>query len=394
MVTPTETIGSKITLAQLQADPYPYYRALRQHEPVSWVPAAGRFLVTRYQDVLQIERQPDIFSSVERDSCMVRAIGQTMLRLDGTQHKRIRSAIEPNLRQGTIRSRWATAYQQIVDDLIDKLYERGEMDLVHDFAGVCAATCLGRLLGLHSSTEADLRRWSQAIIDGCGNYADDAGVWNRCRAASSEIEAALDDVIPALRRNADDSIVSSLLHSPENFSKEEIKANVMVIIGGGINEPRDAIATAVHALLKEPDQRLLVENDSSRWMNVFEEAVRWIAPVGMYPRQITRPINFAGTPLEEGARIGVVIASANRDETMFENPDVFDINRTKRTHLAFGGGPHFCLGAWSSRVQVAECALPTLFRRLPKLAHPECESVTWAGWVFRGPLNLPVCWQP
>lgn len=390
----TQTIGSRITLAELYADPYPHYRALRQHEPVSWVPAAGRFFVTRYKDVLQIERQPEIFSSVERDSLMLRAIGQTMLRLDGVHHKRIRTAIEPSLRQTTIRSRWAAAYQQIVDDLIDSLSGQAEADLFQDFAGPCAAACLARLLGLHNSSESDLRRWSQAIIDGCGNYGNDAQIWARCEAASREIDAVLDEVLPFLRANPDDSIVSALLQSPEGFSREEIKANVMVIIGGGVNEPRDAIAVATYALLTQPEQRALVESDPSRWVSVFDEAVRWVAPVGMYPRQTTVRIELAGTTLEPGARIGVLIGSANRDETVFEkNPDVFDIGRPKRPHLAFGGGAHYCLGAWSARVQVADIALPTLFRRLPKLTLSQKTPVTWGGWVFRGPLNLPVEWQ-
>src|SRR5262245_59969142 len=138
--------GSDISLAELTADPYPHYRRLRQHEPVAWVAAANRYFVTRYKDVPQIERQPDLFSSVENNSLMLRAVGQTMLRLDGADHKRLRSAIEPSLRQGTIRSLWLARYQQIVDSLIDQLVDRGQMDLVEDFAAPCAATCLGHLL--------------------------------------------------------------------------------------------------------------------------------------------------------------------------------------------------------------------------------------------------------
>ncbi len=391
---PDTSIGARITLADLQSDPYPHYRALRQNEPVSWVPAAGRFFVTRYKDVMQIERQPEIFSSVERNSLMLRAIGTTLLRLDGAEHRRIRNAIEPSLRQSTIRSQWVAAYQQIVNELLDAIVPRGRADLFQDFAGPCAAACLARLLGLRNSTEADLRRWSQAIIDGCGNYTDNPETWARCEAARSEIDSTLREVIPFLRNNPDESIVSAMVHSPERFSHEEIKANVMVVIGGGLNEPRDVIAVATFALLTQPEQREIVERDPSRWMAVFDEAVRWVAPVGMYPRQIKQRTEFAGTVLEEGARIGVLVASANRDETVFENPDVFDIRRAKRPHLAFGGGPHYCLGAWSARAQVGEIALPALFRRLPGLKLAEGPPVKWSGWVFRGPVSLPVEWRP
>lgn len=388
----SSTLGASIQLADLVNDPYPAYKALRQSAPVAYVSAANRVFVTRYKDILQIERQPAIYSSMERESLMLRAIGQTMLRLDGEAHQRIRRAVEPSLRQSTVRSRWTAAFQRIADDLIDRLIGAGRADLFSDFAGPCAATCLARLLGLHNSTHAELRRWSQAIIDGCGNYGNDADIWQRCAQASAEITLALEDMIPFLTKNPDDSVVSAFIHSREQFTFDEIKANVMVIIGGGLNEPRDAIAAGTYALLLNPDQKRLVESDDTKWMNVFEEAVRWISPVGMYPRQTTQRVELGGTTLEEGTRIGVIVASGNRDESVFDDADTFDISRPKRPNLAFGGGAHYCLGVWSARVQVGEVALPTLFQRLRNLRLVDAESIQWTGWVFRGPNRVPVEW--
>ena len=386
-------VGGKITLDALLADPYPIYGQLREHEPVAWVPAANRFLVTRFRDVTQIERQPDIFSSVEHHSMMHRAIGETMLRLDGADHKRFRSALEPALRQATVRARWTEAFGKEVDKLIDRLYERGEADLFHDFAGPLAAECLGLLLGFRGLKESDMRLWSQAIIDGCGNYGDDQAIWTRCNAASSQIDTLIDELVPYFEKNPDDSILSTLINSDAKFTRQEIKSNLMVIIGGGVNEPRDATSVATYALLADPAQRTLVEADPSKWISVFEESVRWVSPVGMYPRVTTRRVEIGGSVLEEGSRVGVVIGSANRDESVFERPDVFDIRRPQKSNLAFGGGAHFCLGAWAARVQVAELALPALFKRLPKLRLSAKEQVRWGGWVFRGPLNLPVEWD-
>jgi cytochrome P450 len=387
-------LGLDISLAELVSDPYPIYRSLRESDPVAWVPAANRYLVTRYKDVLQIERNAEIFSSAESDSLMLRAIGQAMLRLDGAAHKRIRAALEPSLRQAVIRDGWAAEFQRVVDERLDELVDRGHMDIVEDFAGPCAAACLARLLGLRDCTEADLRRWSQGIIDGCGNYGDDSAVWARCERGKQEVQCVLTDLVPALRKSPDGSIVSALAQSPETFTAEEIRANVMVTIGGGINEPRDVIATAVYALLKQPEQREMVAADASLWMSVFDEAVRWVSPVGMYPRQTTRRTTLGDAVIEAGSRIGVMVGAANRDETVFDDPDVFDIRRAKRPHLAFGGGVHYCLGAWAARVQVANAALPTLFRRLRNLRLAEAPAVKWSGWVFRGPLIVPVEWDP
>jgi cytochrome P450 len=166
---------------------------------------------------------------------------------------------------------------------------------------------------------------------------------------------------------------------------------VKVIIGGGLNEPRDAIATAAYALLSNPRQRAAVEADPALWRDVFEETVRWVAPIGMYPRQTTREVELGGVRLPKGAKLGVILASANRDESVFENPASFDIHRTKKPHVAFGGGPHFCLGAWAARIQVGEVALPALFARLKKLRLTR--NVEFGGWVLRGPLSLPCAWD-
>ncbi|MFK4228027.1 cytochrome P450, partial [Streptomyces sp. NPDC019890] len=112
------------------------------------------------------------------------------------------------------------------------------------------------------------------------------------------------------------------------------------------------------------------------------------------PRQTTTEVELGGTLLPAGARLGVMLGSANRDERAFADPDAFDINRQGRAHVAFGGGPHFCLGSWTARAQVGQVSLPTLFRRLTGLRLSDSEPVRLGGWVFRGVLNLPVRWEP
>ncbi len=384
---------SAVTLDQLLADPYPHYREMRDLGPVVWVPAANRYFITRYKDILQVERRAEVFSSQESDSMMNRAIGTTMLRLDGPAHSRIRSALDPGLRQGTIKEYWKSAFREVVDELLDGLQDRGEADLFSDFAGPCAAAFLGRLLGLRNASPEDLRRWSQAIIDGCGNYGNDPLIWKRCGDASQEIDRALADVAPYLARNPDGSLISALQQSPAAFTPEEIKSNVMVLMGGGLNEPRDAIASGTFALLTHPEQRAIVEADPRRWMHAFEETVRWVSPVGMYPRQTTSATELSGVPIEEGARIGVVVASGNRDERLFDDPDAFNIGRARKPNVAFGGGAHYCMGVWASRMLVGEIALPEIFRRFKGLSLSPEIPIKWTGWVFRGPTNLPVKWR-
>jgi cytochrome P450 len=386
--------ADEINLAELYADPYPIYARLRAESPVAFVPAANRYLVTRYEDIVFLERNPEIFKANEDGSLVTRIMGHTLLRKDGAEHKRERSAAEPPLRPRSVAANWLPAFQRNADDLIDRFVERGEADLFTEFAGPLAARNLALVLGLHAVSDLDMQRWSQALMDGGGNYADDPVVWQRCDRATAEIDGAVCAAVDRLRDHPDGSVISSMLHATEPLSLPEILANVKVFIGGGLNEPRDSISVAAWAVLTHPEVRAAVSADSTRWRAVFEEAIRWIAPIGMYPRQVAQRVVLGGVALEPGSRIGVCLGSANRDETVFDRPDSFDIDRKGKPHIAFGGGPHFCLGTWVARAQVAQVALPTLFRRLPDLRLSDTDPVRLGGWVFRGLLTLPATWTP
>ncbi|MEV7731744.1 cytochrome P450 [Streptomyces sp. NPDC088921] len=381
-----------LRLEALWRDPYPAYRLLRDHEPVAWVPDAGRYLVTRYEDIMHVERHPETYLSSENPSLLTRAIGQTLLRQDGAAHQRLRRAAEPALRPRVVKEHWMPVFRRNAQDILGSLAGHGEGDLFHDFAGPLAARNLAALLGLRGVTDADMQEWSQAIIDAAGNYGEDPEVWVRCARAVTALDSALDEILPVLRKEPDHSVVSSMMHADDRLTDDEIGTNVRVFLGGGLNEPRDSLATAAYALLTHDDQRRAVEADPSLWKRVFEEAVRWVSPIGMYPRLVAARTELGGRVLEPGDRLGVVIASGNRDQRVFENPDAFDIHRTTTSHVAFGGGPHFCLGTWVSRAAVGQIGLPMLFNVLPGLRLTE-EDVPFGGWVFRGPLRLSAAWD-
>jgi len=381
-----------IDLGELYADPYPAFRRLREESPVAWVPAANRYLVTRYDDIVSLERRPEIFRANEDNSLMTRVMGHTLLRKDGAEHRRERTAAEPPLRPRAVTANWLPRFQRNADDLVDGFRERGRADLFTEFAGPLAARNLAMVLGLHEARDADMQRWSQSLMDGGGNYADDSEVWRRSDAAAAEIDDAVGAAVAHLRGHPDDTVISSMVHAADPLTLDEIRANVKVFIGGGLNEPRDSISVATWAVLTHPEVRAAVAADPAKWRAVFEEAIRWIAPIGMYPRQVAERVELGGVVLEPGARLGICLGSGNRDETVFDRPDEFDITRTGKPHIAFGGGPHFCMGTWVARAQVAQVALPTLFGRLPGLRLSDTDPVRLGGWVFRGLLTLPVEW--
>jgi cytochrome P450 len=382
----------RITIAELNTEPYPIYRALR-HEGVVWIEALERWMVTRWEDVISVETAREDFSANETNSNLTRVIGHQMLRSDGAAHKRLRSAAQDPLRPAAIEARSAS-FQRIADELVDEVAERGEGDLVAAFAAPFAALCLAEIIGLAGATAHDIEAWSQAIMAGSSNYADDPAVWALADGAMAEIDRAIDAALED--GGPPGSIIQAMAASAgagRPLTLEEIRANVKVIIGGGFNEPRDAIGTALWGLLNHPQQLAAVTADAALWGPVVEEALRWVAPIGVAPREVLRPLRLADTELEPGARVMVNFASANRDERHWDRPDEFDISRPKTRNVAFGMGNHFCLGVWMSRTQVGAIALPTLLRRLPGLRLDLDRPPAVRGWVFRGPVDLWVNWD-
>jgi cytochrome P450 len=258
---------------------------------------------------------------------------------------------------------------------------------VGDFAGPFAARTLKLLLGLHAARDEDLEFASQAFIDGTGNYADDADTWQRCERANRLV----DEAITADWERADDGTVLRALIDAGTLSEGEVRANVKLFISGGLNEPRDVIATTLHALLADPEQEALAREDPENLARATEESLRWTSPIGMFPRMVNEDTELGGVQLPAATRIGVLIASANRDERHWEDPDRFDLRRATVRHLAFSRGPHVCPGAYVARQQIAYAALPALLA-LPAIRLASTD-VRYQGWVFRGPARLDVTWH-
>jgi hypothetical protein len=384
-------VADWVRIEDLYENPFPIYRRLRDESPVAWVPAVGRYLVTSFEACHRIEQDAETFSANEEGSLMKRAMGHSMLRKDDPEHHVDRAAYGPVLRPKAIKETWTAVFEKNAQKYLEELRAQGPgADLHLGFAAPFAAENLREIMGFRNATQEDLQRWSQTMIDGTGNYADDPEVWAKAAASSAEVDAAIDELVPLLRAEPDASLLSAVVAA--GLPLEAIRANMKMTIGGGLNEPRDVLGTAVWALLSNPNQLAQVLADPELWSTAFEEAVRWVAPIGMYPRQTTREVEIGGATLPAGARLGVVLGAANRDPAQFENPETFDINREKKPHLAFGGGAHFCAGTWVARASVAQVALPKLFDRLPGLRLGD-RPAREGGWVFRGMLELPVDWD-
>ena len=372
-------------------DPYPALKELREKAPIAFVPELGATLFTRRDDIYVYEKMIEVFSSHQPQGLMNTLMGHNLMRKDGAAHQAERAAIFPSISPKTVRTHWTQMFQAHADRILDDVAPKGAVDLFKEIALPISGECLKSLTGLTNITCHDMDAWSQGMIDGIANYVGDPAIAARCNAATAGIDAAIDDMVPVLRKTPDYSLLGVMLQT--DLPMESIRANVKLAISGGQNEPRDVIAGAVWALLTHPEQKRRVLAGEVTWLQVFEEYARWMAPIGMSPRRVAKRYAIGDIVLEPEDRVFFMFGAANRDEAHFADADVFDVGRDTQKSIAFGAGPHFCAGAFASRAMVADVALPTIFARLRDLELDESAGpVRFGGWAFRGPLNMPVRW--
>ncbi len=383
-------LDETITLDQLDRDPYPIYRRLRAESPVLRVKSAGRTLLTKAEDTKYVKDTPEIFSSDDPNTPMKRAFqAHTLMRKDGEAHKRERMAMAPAFAPKVIMNDWMPRYQQIAEDYVARL-PRGEVvDLFPALSGPYAARGLAVLLGLDEATDYQMQHWSQALINGAGNFGWKDEPFAISDQANTEMNALMDSLQDRHRANPNNSALSVMLNADDPIEMSQIYSNIKIAIGGGINEPRDALNTIIYGLLTNPDQLEEVKRNAD-WDKSFEEGVRWVAPIQASARLVLEDTEIRGYHIPKGDTVMTIQASACRDEDLYENGEDFIVYRDKNQHQAFGNGPHFCQGTHVARRAVGQVMLPLLFDRFPNMSIPNTDDVIWRGFGFRGPVQIPV----
>src|ERR1700742_3512529 len=204
----------------------------------------------------------------------------------------------PSVSPRTVRDTWSRQFQAHADRILEELAPRGHADLCKAFALPLSAECLKDITGLTNMRFQDMDAWSQAMIDGIANYTGNKEIEARCHAATAGIDAAIDDMIPVVTKHPDASILSVLLSAGQPL--DSVRANIKLAISGGQNDPRDAIAGSIWALLTHPEQLARVTAGKAKWIDVFEEYARWISPIGMASRRRAQPWVVGGGEFEAG----------------------------------------------------------------------------------------------
>ncbi|SFR06483.1 cytochrome P450 [Poseidonocella sedimentorum] len=387
---PFAPIDTEITIQQLTDDPYPVYKRLRAERPVLRVEAVKRTLLTKAEDCRMVKDNPALFSSNDPSTPMEKAFeAHTLMRKDGEEHMRERLAMTPSFSARNLKGIWSPAYEAHAHAYLDRL-PRGEVvDLFPALAGPLSARILAEVLGIPDATDTQMQHWSQALIDGAGNFGWFDEPFERVAAANVEMNACIAANAERLRADPDQSALSVMVNAEDPIAWSQILANIKIAIGGGINEPRDAMLTILFGLLQAPEQ-LVALKVSGEWGKAFEEGVRWVAPIQASSRLVMEDTEIRGITIPRGEVVMTIQASANHDEERFDAPETFNVFRERNIHQSFGSGPHHCMGTHMARLMVGKILLPLIFERFPDMELVDPASVVWKGFGFRGPLNLPV----
>ncbi|WGI21396.1 cytochrome P450 [Amylibacter sp. IMCC11727] len=381
-------IDDTITIADLVRDPYPIYKRLRAEAPVLRVTSVGRTMLTKAADTRMVKDTPAVFSSNDPNTPMERAFqAHTLMRKDAEDHARERGAMAPSYSAKNIKGSWEPIYRDIAERHVAELPRGETVDLFTALAGPFAAECLTHLLGIPNASVDDMQRWSQVLIDGAGNFGWADAPFVASDAANTEMNACFDAMIDHHKVEQGPSALSVMVNADDPIDMSQIRSNIKIAIGGGINEPRDALLTIVYGLLSNPDQFAACKADAL-WGAAFDEGIRWCAPIQVSSRLVKEDVELRGCLIPKGDTVMTIQASACHDEDLYDVPETFDIFRAKQPHQAFGNGPHFCQGMHIAKRMLAQLMLPMLFERFPnmELAGP----VNFTGFGFRGPAAVPV----
>jgi len=348
--------------------PHEWFTYLRRHAPVYRHPephgGPGFWVVTRYDDVVAINRDGQTFSSEQSRGGVVAlddvsaaqtlsAEGRMMLTMDAPDHTRYRALVNRGFTPRMITTLDAPI-RAMVKVILDRALEKGDCDFVTEVASELPLQVIAQMLGVPQEDRHQLFQWSNRLI---GSEDPEYSVSREeARGAAMEMYMYSNQLASRRRTEPRDDIVTALLNADVNGDQlSEIDFNIffLLLAVAGNETTRNALSHGIHALIDHPEQyRMLVENPALV-PSATEEILRWASPVMYFRRNVTRDTQVGGQKIKAGDKVAIWYISANRDESVFPNPFTFDIKRTPNEHVAFGGGgPHFCLGANLARMEM------------------------------------------
>ncbi|MFE5893549.1 cytochrome P450 [Streptomyces sp. NPDC056468] len=382
-------LGSATTLTELEDHPHPRLALLRAHEPVSWVPVLGGWLVTRRDLALRVMRDAATFTVDDPRFSTAQVVGPSMLSLEGAEHKRHRAPFTDPFRTQDVHDRFTGFVEQEAARLVERIRPRGSAELRREVAGPLAVAVVAESLGLVDADAEAVLSWYDAIVSAVSDITAGVSAGPAGAVAFDQLRASVEATVVA---GSGASLLVAAAGS-ERLTLPEVVANAAVLMFGGIETTEGMIANVVLHLLSHPDQLALVRADPSMVDAAIEESLRLEPAAAVVDRYATADVMIGGADVRRGDLVVVSLAGANRDPEVFQDPDRFDLRRdNSRLQLAFAHGPHFCLGAHLARLETRTCLL-ALLDRLPGLRLDPASSTAAKGLVFRKPPALRVRWE-
>ncbi len=391
---PPQFMGGRLPMDAL--DPFPWYRMMRTSVPVARVPQGGMSLVFRYDDVQRVLSEHATFSSQARPQGQMpqHPLGASIISTDPPRHRQLRGLVSQAFTPRAV-ARLEPRIAEIVEQLLDEVVDRGEMDVIEDLAYPLPVIVIAELLGIPPADRATFKQWSDAVVTGARGAPGTDGLAQRA-ALQAEMNAYFARMIEERRRDPRDDLISGLLAAQiegEHLSEMELLGFCSLLLVAGNETTTNLIGNAIMCFDEQPEAMERLRAQPALLPSAIEEVLRYRSPVQAMFRWVASDTELSGETLRQGERVIAFIGSANRDETQFPEADQFDIERTPNRHLAFGQGIHFCLGAPLARLE-ARIALRAMLERLRAIERvPGVELEALGGLVVFGVRNLPITFR-
>jgi pimeloyl-[acyl-carrier protein] synthase len=387
------TVDPSLSLFQLLdpevlADPYPLFKRLRDTDPVHWDSFLHAWVVTRYEDVVQVmlkcsaDRTPtpqqlEAMGMLEELRPIAQVMVKQMLFLDAPAHTRLRALCATAFTPARVAA-LKQHIQEIADRLIDRVVEAGKMDVIADFANPLPAIVTAELFGVPVEDHQNLKDWSTDFAEMLGNFQHNPDRARGALRATENMIAYFQQAMRDQEKHPRPGLVHSLMNAEVDGSRlteEEIVANLIVTMVGGQETTTNLIGNGLVSLLKHRDQLEMLKNDSSILPSAIEELLRFESPSQHTARLASDDMVLGGKKIQKRQALIAVFAAANRDPERFPDPDTLNLQRTDNRHVAFAWGAHYCFGAPLARME-GQIAFETMLRRLPNL-QLEPQELMW-----------------
>ena len=380
------------------AQPYGQWDHARRHCPVireegfsfTEDPALPRFTITTFDDADQVLRDWRSFSASINGEVMGPYMGELMLGLDGDEHRRYRNLVAYAFRRSTLERWRGELVEPVIETLLDSIAPAGRADLVEQVTSKFPVQVICGIVGVPTTDHEQFNDWAMRINYG-PLYPEDG------RAASQAMRDYLEPLVEARRAEPTGDLLSELVHAEidgARLTDEKIYGFLRLLLPAGAETTYRAFGSCLLALLERPEAMARVLADRSLVPAAVEETLRWETSVTMVARVAAADTEIGGCPVPAGSSVSVINGSASRDEARWAEPGEWDLDREPQQHMAFGTGPHQCLGMHLARMEL-EVGINAVLDRLPNLRlDPDAESPAISGYAFRGPQELPVLFDP